>query len=147
MNSKVLDEMKIASQAIREARLDNWRRSDPKYTIRELKNVEERLLALSKYYHENIYLIAELSVALENIEDSSDLHSAKAIAHKALDFIIEKRDDCYPNIYPNGEVHTGHLYKEYLNIPNQKHVQVFEPRPLTQDKIDALHKSLGIKEP
>lgn len=142
----MIDEMEVADKAIREARRDNYLRSNPEDTIRQLKNVEERLWALSKYYHENRYMIKELSAALENIEDANDLQAAKAIAHKALDLIIEKRDDCYPNLYPNGEFHTGHLYPEYLNLPNPGRAQVFEPRPWTPEKIAALRRAAGIKE-
>jgi hypothetical protein len=141
-----IDEMEVADKAIREARRDNYLRSDPEDTIRQLKNVESRLWSLSKYYHEKGYLISELSAALENIEDASDLQTAKAIANKALDLIIEKRDDCYPNISPNGEFHTGHLYPEYLSLPNPKHTQVFEPRPWTPEKIAKLRRAAGIKE-
>jgi hypothetical protein len=104
----------------------------------DAEHLQDRLCSLSRFYHENRYLIMDLAAAMENIEDSSDLQAAKVIAHKALDLIIEKRDDCYPNLYPPGqEFHTGHLYTEYFSLSNPRHAQVFEPRT---------RRSAGIKE-
>lgn len=86
--------------------------------------VEKRLFTLSKYYHEGIYLIQELGFALENIENVDDLESAKLIAIKALALIAERRDKYYPNLYPNGEFHTGHIYPEYLSLPRKTKTEI-----------------------
>ena len=101
---------------------------------------EERLFALAEYYHECTNLIFELKPAFLNIQKKDNLEDIKIIADKALNLINEREDVCVPNLYPNGEVHTGHLYPEYYSVP-LKHEIVFEPI------IDvlSLYKSIGIK--
>jgi hypothetical protein len=79
--------------------------------------MKTRLGALTGYYQARGRLIMSLLTALKNVLQASCLEGAKQIAEVALAQATRKSPKCHPNLYPDGVLHTGHPFPEYLELP------------------------------
>lgn len=79
--------------------------------------MEDRLRNLAKYYFKCLYLINDVNNNLKSIQDTNNLEDIKSIIKNTILIISDQSKQCYPDLSPNGEMHTGHLYPEYIALP------------------------------